>query len=400
MRPAAILLLSFSIPLSACGPTYHGDDLADADCVGDECERSGPLAALCRAQVLGRGEVDVESFYLPRVVACENPNGGMESLKAQAIAARTYLHYVARTERRSIRDGQGDQVMSCGRSPRPEHFLAVQATSGQVLRYRGTRVASFYVAGANQSGPSCRGGTSDPTRTERYVTYNEGRTGTGVIQTSLGFRHPSNHANRGCMSQHGANCLAARGRSVDAILRFYYGADIEVVQTQGPCVEAAPDPLEDPEAWIGDACAGDQECPFSSGGEDGSCHQWFDEDTGELEGFCSLGCEGLCPDLLGHAPALCVELLGAGRCVVESAAHNGHCAEVAGTEPMVMARYTGASGAPAAYREVCAPPHAAEVTCSVGGVGGVCIDTSKSPCGGTVHTGYCPGPANIRCCTP
>jgi len=39
-------------------------------------------------------------------------------------------------------------------------------------------------------------------------------------------------------------------------------------------------------------------------------------------------------------------------------------------------------------------------TCSVGGVGGTCISTSScSASGGASHAGYCPGPADIQCCT-
>jgi hypothetical protein len=39
-------------------------------------------------------------------------------------------------------------------------------------------------------------------------------------------------------------------------------------------------------------------------------------------------------------------------------------------------------------------------TCHVDGVEGACIDTVADTCTGTVHVGACPGPAEIRCCTP
>jgi hypothetical protein len=38
-------------------------------------------------------------------------------------------------------------------------------------------------------------------------------------------------------------------------------------------------------------------------------------------------------------------------------------------------------------------------SCYAGGVTGTCIDTNVSTCGGTLHTGLCPGASNIRCCT-
>ncbi|MFH2006927.1 MAG: SUMF1/EgtB/PvdO family nonheme iron enzyme [bacterium] len=40
----------------------------------------------------------------------------------------------------------------------------------------------------------------------------------------------------------------------------------------------------------------------------------------------------------------------------------------------------------------------AAVACSVGGQDGVCIDVAE--CDGVSTPGYCPGPANIQCCTP
>jgi hypothetical protein len=49
------------------------------------------------------------------------------------------------------------------------------------------------------------------------------------------------------------------------------------------------------------------------------------------------------------------------------------------------------------------PPDPAEpdtTPCSVGGEEGECIDVQSTDCDGTVHVGYCPGPWNIRCCTP
>ncbi|MSP59966.1 MAG: hypothetical protein EXR72_06425 [Myxococcales bacterium] len=64
-----------------------------------------PLAAYCTANVKGVGKVDTEKVYLPRVVHCENGGAPYEALKAQAIAARTYLYYKMETAG-SIADGR------------------------------------------------------------------------------------------------------------------------------------------------------------------------------------------------------------------------------------------------------------------------------------------------------
>lgn len=211
--------------------------------VGDEVgARREPLTAYCTATVTGVGTLDVEGDYLPHVVACENGAAAFEALKAQAVAARTYLYY--KLDRGgAISDGTGDQVYSCGRPPGPEHYEAVNATSGVVLQYAGETIAAFFVAGARPEPPACMGGSDDPTNTERYVTYNEGRAGDEVMQTPLGYVHPDNIYNRGCMSQNGTHCLASVGWSWDDMVRFYYGEDIAIVRTEGPCVAppASPD---------------------------------------------------------------------------------------------------------------------------------------------------------------
>jgi stage II sporulation SpoD-like protein len=187
--------------------------------LGEIGESSHALEAFCEAEVSGSGVLDVENDYIPQVVACENGGASLEALKAQAVAARTYLYYKLRREG-AIGDGQGDQVYTCNATAGGPHRRAAAETSGQVLMYGGVVIASFYVAGALQSGPDCVGGTSDPTGTEHFVTYNQGRSGGEVEQTTLGWVDPANKENRGCQSQNGAHCLSDEGWDYDSILRF------------------------------------------------------------------------------------------------------------------------------------------------------------------------------------
>lgn len=207
-------------------------------------ERDSLTEAYCQATVADHGALDIESEYLPAVVTCENGAADFEALKAQAVAARSYLYY--RLDRvRRIGDSQRDQVYTCARSASELARRAVAETSGQVLLYEGTQVAAFYVAGALQDSSTCVGSTDDPTHTEEYVTYNLGKSGEGVSQTHLGALHDRNHANRGCMSQNGSHCLAVEGWSYHDILRFYYGQDIALFQVEGPCIQpvaASPSP--------------------------------------------------------------------------------------------------------------------------------------------------------------
>jgi len=189
--------------------------------------------AFCQAHVLGLGTIDVESDYLPHVVQCENGGAPSASLQAQAVAARSYLYYKLETTG-LIRDGEMDQVYTCPGAPTREHVQSVLQTAGQILTYKGSTLCAFFVAGAKQSPPACRGNIEHDT--ERYVTINWGVSGTEVRQSPLGLVHPSNHQNRGCLSQWGSRCLATMGWSYLAVLHFYYGADIVLEKASGPCV--------------------------------------------------------------------------------------------------------------------------------------------------------------------
>jgi hypothetical protein len=214
-----------------------GGCLDTGPAVPDLGTRRDPLDAYCEVPVTGVGTLDVEEDYLPHVVACENGGAGSEALRAQAVAARSYMYY--KLDRSgSIGDGTSDQVYSCSRPPGEKHYDAVRSTSGQVVMYDGIVICAFYVSGAIPSTESCvpLGSDEDPHNTERYVTYNWGLAGDEIEQSTLGWVDPGNSYNRGCMSQNGSDCLSDHGWTVNDILRFYYGDDIDIETTIGPCV--------------------------------------------------------------------------------------------------------------------------------------------------------------------
>lgn len=221
------------------------------------------LESTCTIDVEGTGEVDFEADYLPHVVNCENGAADGEALKAQAVAARSYALYRLATGDGTIGDGEQDQVYSCGRTPGPQHVAAVQATRGQVLAYDDAVIAAFYVAGAIPSSAMCVATEADmdPHDTERYVTYNQGRTGDGVTQSPLGWVDPRNTANRGCMSQNGAHCLASGGMPYTDILAFYYGQDIVLSTASSMCGD---DPCVDDPCGAGCPLAGSAMCDTGS----------------------------------------------------------------------------------------------------------------------------------------
>ncbi len=258
--PSALALLCLCITVTACddAPVEPPEDvqlrrLSLTD-VLDPVAIPVPEDAACSIVVRNHGTRAMESDYLPNVLACEAPGQAtLEMLEAQAIAARSYAYYFAETSG-EICNGQGCQVFSCGRTPSELHRKAVENTSGVVLRYNDNLTVGFYVAGDSSPNADCTGNSSGVGNTERYVTYNEGRSETDIEQTRLGFRHGASATdygqNRGALSQWGAHCLATtQDYGTLDILRYYYGEDIELEQVPGECVgEADIDVDEDPAA--------------------------------------------------------------------------------------------------------------------------------------------------------
>ena len=261
-----------------------GSVLAACTAVDDQGVQRRPrqsLEAFCEAHVTGVGKVDIETDYLPRVVQCENGGASLPSLRAQAIAARSYLYYKLETSG-AIADGESDQVYSCASYPTAEAALAVEETSGQILTYRGKTLCTFYVAGSRQVPPTCAGATSH--YTERFVTHNWGLSGADIHQSPLGLMHPTNTRNRGCMSQWGSRCLADAGWAYLDILRFYYGADITLERASGPCIIASNQPprggldavaCDSIEGWAQDADEPDTPVRVQL---------WFDGEPGSRDG--------------------------------------------------------------------------------------------------------------------
>lgn len=203
---------------------------------------AAPLAqAYCTAKVQGIGPLAVEDNYLPHVIACENGEAGPEALKAQAIAARSVVYYAMATTG-SICNSQGCQVYSCGKKPQKAHYDAVDATRGMYLASGGMLTYAFFVDGSSSPDPKTCQATKGPN--QKYVTYNEGATGTSVKQTKLGYvGAPGFGQNRGCMSQWGARCLENdKAYGYAAILKFFYGDDIQILTAPGQCTASSKEP--------------------------------------------------------------------------------------------------------------------------------------------------------------
>ena len=109
--------------------------------------------------------------------------------------------------------------------------------------------------------------------------------------------------------------------------------------------------------FVGDACEEDVDCNFASKVASAVCHR-FTPAGGDFEaGFCTLPCEGTCPDKAGASPTFCASLDGGitGRCVAKSDVVNQECAAILGTSPASADRFIGESSASPASAEVCLP---------------------------------------------
>ncbi|MCX9086122.1 MAG: SpoIID/LytB domain-containing protein, partial [Candidatus Methanoperedens sp.] len=142
------------------------------------------------------GQIDVlniETEYLPYVVAAENDIAPFESMKAQAVASRTFAYY-----KKEHPSGTDFDVYDDGRDQNYKPWLvitnnlknSVSQTNGIVIKWGNVIICSFYVSGAGDFA--------------RYVTYNEGKSGENIAQSSIGWvtNPPSlNPYNRGAMGQ-------------------------------------------------------------------------------------------------------------------------------------------------------------------------------------------------------
>jgi hypothetical protein len=273
---------------------------------------SGPLLTTL-------GTLDVEAEYLPRVVAQEiaGVTHEPEALKAQAVAARTFL---ARALADSVSLGRSRAVpcdttfQDCAAAGDVSAAVraAVAATKGEILTYEGKIITANFDAGAKRDAngvalpPSSfgypatswaaaraqveqalragsplygKGGAviaaigaeGDPVAwTELYVTDNAGKHGAEVTPTLQAF---GSAVNRGAMSQWGAISLAQRGRDYRTILRAFYGADVAVGANAGDPTGAEPGSSTEPNANPGGApasagvtCSTDEDCHHGAHG--------------------------------------------------------------------------------------------------------------------------------------
>ncbi|MDX1748550.1 MAG: hypothetical protein R3324_21670, partial [Halobacteriales archaeon] len=83
----------------------------------------------------------------------------------------------------------------------------------------------------------------------------------------------------------------------------------------------------------------------------------FEDAAGEPRGFCTVTCQGYCPESPGEASTFCIpsDNPEIGICASKSEEANGFCELIPGTSPTESDRFLGTDGAAAASATVCAP---------------------------------------------
>ena len=201
--------------------------------------RSISISIRVKTATYGDGTIktlDLESEYLPVVIACENPDAPYESMKAQAVVSRTFALYKINYEPRSnefdVYDDERDQVYNPTVTVTDQYKQSVKDTNGIVLRYAGEIICAFFVSGRNIPGVD---------ETYKFVTDNEGKTGNDIDRAQKPIGDPANPHNRGCMGQIQANELAfKKDYKFQWILRYFYGADIEGLPIEIPFKAQVP----------------------------------------------------------------------------------------------------------------------------------------------------------------
>lgn len=247
---------------------------------------------------------------------------------------------------RSVLDAQIDQttehIRGSGETPRYFRFPfgASTCNTARVVRDRGYVITGWHIDSADWCYARNDGYCSPSTF--RHVPSNVRRDMRTWVMQQVRERQG------GILLFHDIHAFTAG--AIDGIIQqlkdegytFVNVDDTEVF----PLLNGATPP---PPSFVGTSCTTDAQCSFRSGSRSGFCAP---------HGFCSLPCEGTCPDLAGHAPTFCVEradVAGTGMCASKAHALNMSCASMAGTRVVHAARFVGQSASRPATADVCLP---------------------------------------------
>lgn len=178
--------------------------------------------------VSGSGTYDLET-YVAGVISHEAyQDEGIEALKAQAVAARTFAINSTNNCTTSIGNSQASQTFS--ETPTDISIEAANATAGQVLTYDGSVFSAMYDSFCYADG-DCPDAVknSDDSYTVTYTKMPNGET----HQITLSQEKQYSRIVKGGGHAHGMSQLvsyqmASEGKKYDEILKFFYSDGVEI----------------------------------------------------------------------------------------------------------------------------------------------------------------------------
>lgn len=209
-----------------CGAAYVVlDSTSDDEYNGSPATGSVAMAyAECNSvKVNGvNGVISLEDYVMGVVSAEAYNSEGMEALKAQAIAARTYVIMRTNYCKNAIRNSSADQNYTSNIKDTARE--ATESTAGLVLTYNGNMFSSQYDSFYKGRDFSCNGTTCS-------VTYKkEPNHETHVVSAPVSYRNMMAGGHGYGMSQVASYNLAKEGYNYEQILKYFYSDGVQIAK--------------------------------------------------------------------------------------------------------------------------------------------------------------------------
>lgn len=220
-----ILLLIICVPLMVLGIIDIGDITNSGGFDYSSNIYIQKIENDCSSIIVEGVAVNLED-YVAGVVSAEAYTGeGMEALKAQAIAARTYAIVRTNNCQKSIRNSSYDQNYSSNISDRARQ--ATEETKGLVLTYNSQLFSSEYDSFYNKGDYNCDSNGC-------YVTYKKlPNSEKHVVEVSSSYKgYIAGGHGRG-MSQVASYDMAKKGYNFDYILKYFYSPGVTISSLSG-----------------------------------------------------------------------------------------------------------------------------------------------------------------------
>jgi peptidoglycan/xylan/chitin deacetylase (PgdA/CDA1 family) len=266
------------------------------------------------------------------------------------------LSQVSTAKRRSEVSQTHDLLAAAGVAPQFFRFPfgAANCTATALVREYGYRVTGWHIDSADWCYAAARGGVGvcDP-GTFRWVPDQYRRSITAYVLSQ------ARATGGGVLLLHDVHAYTVS--VLDDVLTALEADGFTFVRLDDaavfPLLNGAPTTPAKPPAWIGTPCGDDSACVIAeAGAAGGRCEVFSLADDPAVYGFCTVACEGYCPDRNGAGGTFCTSLDGVkGTCAARAGDANRNCAAIPGTAPRAADRFIGRTSAAPRTVTVCLP---------------------------------------------